>query len=398
VNRADVPAQTLDATSRLLARRIGLRLNPSVTGRVSRSIADEADAHRLDLITYCDRIEADPLMFQGLVDRLTVQETSFFRNTVQLDAFQGHVLASLAQPVRIWSAGCSNGQEPYTLAMLLLESGVTDWQVTATDVSSRAIERVKHARYSAKEMTTVPAPLRERYFRRAGVEWEVVGAIRERVRSLQHNLVTDPSPFQPGECDVVFCRNVLIYLGDDAVVSTLERFARCVRPRGWLFLGYSESLLAITDVFELARVGEAFAYRLPEHAAPSRTQRPTLPDEGSRRARPPRSGGGTAAGPPLKARTKVAPSSEPSAPAAGAGSVAHSGQRAMDAGDFGAAVVAYRKFAYLEPDQPLAHLHLGLASRPRAMPPRLGGPSPRPGPCSTTANTPRSRPPSRATR
>lgn len=335
---SEVPASTIATAGRLLAERLGMRLNPTVAGRLTRSVLEEATASRLAPEAYGDRLRVDPALFQGLVDRVSVQETSFFRDPGQLEAFRVHVLPSLRPPVRIWSAGCSNGQEPYTLAMLLAEHGVRDWQVTATDVSSRALERTQRARYSAKEMAGVPAPLQARYFQPVGRASEVVTGLRNAVRVAHHNLVTDSPPFELGQCDVVFCRNVLIYLSHDAIATFLERLTRWLRPPGWLFLGYSESLWQITEAFQLVKLGSGFAYRM-------------RPARGAPEPRP--------ASAPLP-RPAPMPDATVATPSTGA-DVLTAGHNAMRGLDFASAVVAFRKYAYLHPDQAVAHLHLGLA-------------------------------------
>ncbi len=345
----DVPETTLAAARQLLARRVGFRISPSVVGRLSRSVADEAAAHQLEMEAYEHRLATDPVLLQGLVDRVTVQETSFFRDPGQLEAFRTHVLPTLSPKVRIWSAGCSNGQEPYTLAMLLAESGVVDWEIIATDLSTPALERTRRAQYSDKEVAGVAPALRARYLQRVGPRWEVAGALRERVTVERHNL-TDPPPFEPGQRRVVFCRNVLIYFEADAIVSTIERLARWLRRPSWLFLGYSESLRQLTDEFVLARVGKSFAYCLPAQQAP-------VP------AAPPRTGAPPPASPrPLRPSRPLARRPAPAAsPADPAAALLAAGEDAMNAGDIPAAVIAFRKYAYLEPEQPFAHLHLGLA-------------------------------------
>lgn len=347
---AAVPTATIATVGRLLAERMGMRLSPSISGRLTRSILEEVRVSGLEPEEYGDRLQVDPALLQGLVDRVSVQETSFFRDPGQIEAFRVHVLPGLRAPVRLWSAGCSNGQEPYTLAMLLAEHGVGDWQLTATDVSTSALERTRRGRYSAKEMVAVPPPLLARYFRPVGPAWEVVPELRNAVRVARHNLVTDSPPFEPGTCDVVFCRNVLIYLSHDAIATFLERLTRWLRPPGWLFLGYSESLWQITDVFQLVKLGSGFAYRVRQ--APARSGA-----AGAVRRAPERRPAETA--PPRTQRVRAVEPSMPTTP--GGPPLLAAGHDAMRAGDFVSAVVAFRKYAYLNPDQAVAHLHLGLA-------------------------------------
>lgn len=347
MNPADLPPTILAAASGLLARRVGMRIDLSHAGRLARSVVEEATAHGLDVVDYSTRLESSPALFQRLVDRISVQETSFFRDAGQIEAFRVHVLPTLTPPVRVWSAGCSNGQEPYTLAMVLAEQGVRNWQVTATDIATAAVERTARARYSARETRGLEPSRRARHFRAQGAEWEVVPTLRARVDVVRHNLVADPPPFAPGQCDVVFCRNVLIYLSEDATVVLLERLARWMRPPGWLFVGYSEFLAKLTDAFELARLGSSFAYRLRQAESPNTGR--TRPAQHA--ATTPRPAAAPRPGPPA-----------PSAPPPPTGShLLVVGQDALRDGDAAAAVVAFRKYAYLAPHDAMAHLHLGLA-------------------------------------
>jgi chemotaxis protein methyltransferase CheR len=205
-------------------------------------VLQEADEHGPDPAAYVDRLGSDRHLFQSLVDRVTVQESGFFRDPDQLDALQAHVVPALGRPVRAWSAGCANGQEAYSLAMTLAESGAAGWEVAATDVSSLAVDRTRRARYSSREVAGLSAARQARHLVAHSGEWEIAPSLRAPVRVLHHNLVTDAPPFAPGECDVVFCRNVLIYIRTEETLAFLDRVARCLAPDGWLFLGYSESL------------------------------------------------------------------------------------------------------------------------------------------------------------
>ena len=321
----------LTTLGHLLARRVGLRLDPALRGRLARGVIEAAEAQNQDLTTYVASLDAHPAALQDLLNRVTVQETAFFRDANQFAALAQRVLPDLAPPVTIWSAGCSNGQEPYSLAMALDESGCSAWRVVATDLSTRALERARRASYSAAELEGLSPERRQRYLVPAGSRWEVTPALRARVDFAHHNLVADPPPFGAGQCQVVFCRNVLIYFRPEDVVAFLERLAHRLLPGGWLFLGYSESLLHVTDSFTLLRLGDAFVYRRPGPAQPKQ------PLARPRRARRP-------------------PASLPTNR-----DLQAVGEAAMSAGDAAGAIVAFRKCAYLDPDEPIAHLHLGLA-------------------------------------
>jgi chemotaxis protein methyltransferase CheR len=348
-----VSESALAAAAALLGRRVGLRLEPAVRGRLLRCLQDEAAARHQDPDSYVASLSSDAEALQALLDRVTVQETSFFRDPGQFDVLATEVLPTLASPVVVWSAGCANGQEPYSLAMTLAEAGLTDFLVVATDISTKALERTRLGRYAERELRGLSTARRERFLVPAGQEWEIVGDLRKRIRILQHNLVSDPPPFPVGRCQVVFCRNVLIYFRQPEVVAFLDRTARWLPPGGWLFLGYSESLWQVTDVFALVRLGESFVYRLPSPASPSP---PPVRPETSRRSQP------APAPAPVRKRAPAASAPAPAVPERlpSVSALMASGELAAAEGDLGRAIAAFRQAAYVDPDQPISHLHLGL--------------------------------------
>lgn len=347
----------LVAAAHLLSRRVGLRLDPAIRGRLARCVKDGAAASGEAEQDYVARLDRDPDALQDLLNRITVQETSFFRHPDQFAALAQHVLGQLGDgPVRIWSAGCANGQEAYSLAMLLDESGRESWSIVASDVSTNAIGRARRGRYAERELGGLSTERRRRHLVAAGDGWEVVPRLRQRVEVLRHNLVSDPPPFDPGTASVVFCRNVLIYFRQEEVVTFLERLATWMAPGAWLFLGYSESLWQVTDSFQLVRVGDAFIYRVPpaDREATNDPPRRTKTVASGPRARP------RAARAPQPARAEPGAAKVPAAATSVAQAMAE-GEAAMSAGDNLAAVAAFRRAAYLDPDQPTAHLNLGLA-------------------------------------
>jgi chemotaxis methyl-accepting protein methylase len=341
----------LDEAGRLLARRVGLRLDPAIRGRLARAVRDEAERRAESMADYVAQLDRDPVALQDLLNRVTVQETSFFRDPGQFLAFANEVLPYLVEqgsPVHVWSAGCANGQEAYSLAMVLAENGRTDWQVVATDISTKALSRTAAGRYAERELRGLSPERKARHLIPVADTpgmWEVAPSLRRRVCTLRHNLAADPPPIPPGGCQVVFCRNVLIYFGHADVVQFLDRLSTWLPPGGHLFLGYSESLWLVSDRFHLVRLGGAFAYRCgpvpTRDAATKRARAETSP--------PPRTA-------PRAAERSPSPRSQQSE----AGLLAE-GEAAMGAGDYTGAVTAFRKAAFLEPDQPVAHLSLGLA-------------------------------------
>jgi chemotaxis methyl-accepting protein methylase len=320
---------SFDAVARLLAKRVGHRLDAARRSRLSRASAEEAARLGLEMEGYVTALECDPGVLQSLLNRVTVQETSFFRDVNQFEALAQQILPELRRPVTIWSAGCANGQEAYSIAMLLAEAGDRSSRVIATDISTRALERARRGTYSAREVADLGAR-RDRFFTPGPLGFQIAREIRDRVEFRVHNLFTDPPPFAPGTCPIVLCRNVLIYFGRDEVLSFVERVADWLPPRGWLFLGYSESLWQVTNRFQLVRIGDAFVYRQSTPQGP--VGAPPAPALAARAPRP----------------RRLRPSAPDIADVAGTS-------------DPLSTIVGLRKEAYLAPDQPLTHLHLALA-------------------------------------
>jgi chemotaxis protein methyltransferase CheR len=360
VNLASFPDVLLDRAAELMHRELGLRPDPSLLSRLQRCLRDEAAARREGLERYVGRLAVDPEARQSLYDRLTVQETAFFRHPGQFQALAERVLPGIDGPAVIWSAACSNGQEPYSLAMVLDEQAVPG-SVIATDVSTRALGRTSEGSYRSRELTGLSPARRDRYLTGgSGDDWEVRKALRDRVRVQHHNLIADPLPDHVERCHAVFCRNVLIYFSAEHVTAFLTRLAQKLPPGACLFLGYAETIWQVTDLFEPIRIGDAFEYHRRRDSPRSSVRRPGPPP-----GPPP----GAPLEAPLEARAPRAPLSVRRPPGASATeaplkapykTLQQAGQ-ATAAEDHQAAIGAFRRHAYLEPDQPIAHLHLGLA-------------------------------------
>jgi chemotaxis methyl-accepting protein methylase len=349
----------LDTASEVVQRRVGLRLSPTQRQRLDYWLHKAAERRGVPDQTIVEAIATEGPALQACLDELTVQETAFFRDPAQVAGFRRDVVPTLHSPLTVWSAGCAWGHEPYTLAMMLTESGIADWRVVASDISSRALHQAASGRFRERQLTGLGERERSRYLRRAGDEWEMVPELRSKVTVFRHNLIRDPAPAQARGAEVVFCRNVLIYFDRPDVLRALERIRTTMDPRGWVFLGYSESLWQVTDSFRLTRVGDAFAYRQAAPASASRAAGgPLLPGHSSysrglsgRRDLP----------------SPVAVASPPATVAVDHGAdrliaaLLAEGEAGVQSGDAGAAVAALRKVVYLDPDHAIAQFQLGLA-------------------------------------
>jgi chemotaxis methyl-accepting protein methylase len=324
----------LERASELLRSRAGFRFDPVLTGRLVRCLDEAAGVGTVG--EYVHRVGSDPVAFQDLVDRVTIQESSFFRDPAQFLAL-AKALASREEPGMIWSAACANGQEPWSLAMVLAEQGRSDWTVLATDISRGALARASAGRYDERALRQLSPERRERFFDCG----EVRSTLRGMVTFSHHNLAATTLPFSEGACSIAFCRNVLIYLTDEQITSFLNLLGTGLAPGGQLFLGYSESLWRLRTKFVMRRVGESFVYEVEgQHPYAARRHQAAPP----RRRRPP----------------VVTPSPTGIAPADADVFIAE-GHAALAAGDHSRAVEVLRKAVYLRPDDAGAQLHLGFA-------------------------------------
>ncbi len=213
-----------------------------------------------------DRLELAP----AVVEAMTTNESLFFRDVKPFDQFRRLVLPKLLEKratgrrIRIWSAACSSGQEPYSLAMVLSEeeARLKGWtiDILGTDISKAMVERARSGVYSQFEIQRgVPAPMLAKYFSRDGDKWTVAAPLRSMVSFREFNLLDDPSLL--GQFDVVFCRNVLIYFDQPTKSKILAGIARRMPSDGVLYLGGAETVMGITELFEPIP-GERGLYRL----------------------------------------------------------------------------------------------------------------------------------------
>jgi chemotaxis methyl-accepting protein methylase len=364
--RGEALDAAVDRVSELLEQRIGLRTEPTARSRLRRGIRDELAGQGLDLEHYQDAVAARGPALQSLLNRITVQETSFFRHPEHFEVLARDILPRLAPPVRIWSVGCANGQEAYTLAMVLEEQGIAG-SVIATDLSTDAVRRTADGRYTARETSGLSPTRMARHLTRSGAGWEVNAPLRARVTVLRHNLL-EPIPDRARACQVIFCRNVLIYISREYAKGFLDGAADTVKPVA-LFLGSAETIWSITTRFETVSVGATFFYRPRPAGGAVRTRIPAPAPARPAPARPapapsrtaPVSGRATRSVPTRPARPRPVEPPDGTGDSAAAALLASEGGQALAAGDHRSAVISFRKWAYLTPGDALAYLHLGLA-------------------------------------
>jgi chemotaxis protein methyltransferase CheR len=213
---------------------------------------------------------------EDAVELLTTNETYLFREPLQLAAFAGEVLPRLARDLaprrqlRVLSAGCSTGEEAYTVAVLVHESGLFegwDVEVVGCDISRRCLAQARAGAYAESAFRSPEAERLRRWFHLRGGKWVVDDHIKRGVRFVRENLLSARALASVPLLDAVFCRNVIIYFDMEARRRALARIRERMRPGAWLLLGHSESLLGITADFELVHLRQDLVYRRPQGLA-----------------------------------------------------------------------------------------------------------------------------------
>jgi chemotaxis protein methyltransferase CheR len=225
---------------------------------------------------YFQYLTARPLRQSELVallNEITIGETCFFRNRQQLEALHRIVLPHILREkskypqrrLRIWSAGCSTGEEPYTLRMLQLgeaESQLKNWtvEILATDLNERSLAHAKAGIYGDYSTRNLTAWQRNKYFLPAGSRLRVNPTLGANITFSRLNLTDDPRMSQMKNVDIIFCCNVLIYFDLVSKKKVIQHFFNNLQPQGYLFLGTAESLFGVSEAFELVHLPGTTAY------------------------------------------------------------------------------------------------------------------------------------------
>ncbi len=243
------------AVRELVHQVTGIHLAAGKEGLVRSRLAPRLRALGLTdfdaYLEYLDR-DASGVEFVHFLDVITTNKTSFFREPEHFRLLQREIFPSIAargQRARIWSAGCSSGEEPYTIAIVareVLGAGADGVRILATDLSTRVLRRAREAVYRDQDIADVPPALAHRHFVRAPGSPDaqrVADQTRALVQFARLNLMGD-WPMR-GPFDAIFCRNVMIYFNRETQQKLVARYARLLAPGGWLFVGHSESLTAL---------------------------------------------------------------------------------------------------------------------------------------------------------
>jgi len=212
--------------------------------------------------------------FSQLVDELTTNETYFFRERSQLRALVGEIIpealvrrrAGSGGPITIWSAGCSSGEEAYSIVMLAIDAGFTpgvDFRVYAADISRKMLQKARQGIYREASFRETEGFFRTKYFTEKDGVWRISDDIKKHVDFIHLNFMDRSKIALVAPMDVILCRNVIIYFNTQTKQEVIETFYQKLRPGGYLLLGHAESLISLTSAFELRHLREDLVYRRP---------------------------------------------------------------------------------------------------------------------------------------
>lgn len=275
--RADaVPALSADDLRRLtdfLYDRTGMIFGESKRYFIQRRITQRMVETGSDTFrNYFLRLAANPAEIEELINAFTINETYFYREEHQLAALGNSILPDLigtrrpGDLIRIWSMPCASGEEPYSIAIWLLENwrlvDAYNVEIIGSDIDTARLAQAEAGRYGERALSRLPPDVVERYFeRKRGQIRELIDDIRESVHFQPVNLIDSAEMAAMGKFDVVFCRNLLIYFDGASRLIAADHLFDCLNPSGYLCLGHTESMSRISDRFELTRFDDAIVYR-----------------------------------------------------------------------------------------------------------------------------------------
>ena len=212
---------------------------------------------------------------EHLVNSFTVNETYFYREDHQLRCMSANLLGEILQrkppdePIRIWSLPCSTGEEPYSIAIWLMENWPDvdryNIEIIGSDIDTRALKAAAEGMYGERALMKLPKAIKDRYFSKLSDDrYQIDPGLRDSIRFTKVNLVDTPSMAEYRNIDIVLCRNVLIYFDDASRRLAAENIYDCLRPGGYICLGHSETMSRISSLYQVCRFPDAIVYQKPE--------------------------------------------------------------------------------------------------------------------------------------
>ena len=270
-------AQEFEELLEYLWRSRGFDFSAYKRSSLGRRVQKRMQASGIEnYLGYSDYLEAHPQEFTLLFNTILINVTSFFRDPQTWEFMASDVIPRILADrngdgaIRVWSAGCSSGEEPYSLSIALHNAGLAlagiTWEIDACDLNAERVARAQEALYAEGSLRACDPEARRKYFVAEAGGFRLREKYRAGVRVFHTNLMAPNGVLGWSVYDAILCRNLLIYLSEDAFTSAISLFARSLLPGGYLFLGHSESLLDRKTAFAPAMVGGAVVYRKLEAA------------------------------------------------------------------------------------------------------------------------------------
>jgi chemotaxis protein methyltransferase CheR len=270
----DLPDDVFRLLRDNIYKRTGMWFNDSSKYLLQKRLSPRAKELNFDsfqkyfyFLQYDPRAEAE---FDQIYDLVTTNETYFFREPAQLAAFIEEIVPDIlarkpVKKIRIWSAGCSSGEEPYSIAMLLEESGFYShgaFEIFASDINQQVLAKARKGHYRESAFRATSAALRDKYFtREADGSFKIKDEVRNRISFGRLNLYDEARVSLLGHLDVIFCRNVIIYFDDVSKKVVVSNFYNRLTENGYLLLGHSESLISLSTQFKLRHLKNDMVYQ-----------------------------------------------------------------------------------------------------------------------------------------
>jgi len=280
VDLPDIVDTEIRRLCEFLYRRTGMSFSDGKRYYVERRLRDRMLATgAVDFARYFDRLRADAHSeVEHFINAFTVNETYFYREEQQLQCMTSHLLGARLganrgnRPIRIWSVPCSTGEEPYSIAIWLLENwrevDAHEIEIVGSDIDTRVLAAARAGIFGKRALMRLSPALIEKYFDVVGDDsWRVLEELRESVTFAPVNLIEPLATRAQGQFDLIFCRNVLIYFDEASRRTAAENLFENLAPGGFICLGHTESMSRISSLFEVCRFGDAIVYRRPSGGA-----------------------------------------------------------------------------------------------------------------------------------
>lgn len=275
----DISEEEFELFSKYIENHSGLHIGTEKSDTLRISLHARATKTGVkSYLEYMEIIKNNDQEFKELLSLITINETYFFRYPEQFEVLKTIIIPELTEAkevlgekkLRVWSAGCSTGEEPFSLAITILES-LPDWhlwdiQILGTDVSKKALEKAMKGQFSKGSFRITRSEILEKYFEEVSSEsWRIKDEVKSKVSFIYHNLIKEPYPLAFLEAwDIIFCRNVTIYFKPESTRRVVSNLYKSLMQGGYFFIGHSETLYDINPGFETKKYGDIFVYKKPK--------------------------------------------------------------------------------------------------------------------------------------